>query len=99
MQDDKTRAGKQKSQEQMLELLKTVPLLGVSFDIYKVGDKWEWPLSWVVRTRFYSTNFQKNFEQFLLPTKVEKTRNLWTFLSNVSNKYSVLVTFNTKSAV
>ena len=62
----------------MSEFLKTVRSLGVSLNVYKVGDKWEWTSLLGGEKRLLLNKLPESFERFLPPSRVETTRNLWT---------------------
>ena len=71
----------------MSQFLRTVRSLGVSLNVYKVGDKWEWTSLLGGEKRFLLYKLPENFERFLPPSKVETTRNLWTASINLTLGY------------
>lgn len=63
----------------MSQFLRTVRSLGVSLNVYKVGDKWEWTSLLGGEKRLLLNKLPENFEWFLPPSKL----NFRIFLSKL----------------
>lgn len=61
----------------MTDFLTTVRSLGVSLNVYKVGEKLEWTSLLGGEKRLLLNKLPEKFDRFLPPSKVEKTRSLW----------------------
>jgi len=57
--------------------LDAVSSLGVSLQLYKKNEKWEWTSLLGGEKRILLRKLAELFDKFLPPNKVDKTRNLW----------------------
>ena len=80
LQDDNLNTpSREKKQVHLQDFLAAVRALGISFRVYKVGDKWEWTSLLGNEKQALLRKLPASFEKFLPAARVETTRNLWNF--------------------
>lgn len=102
--DNNSRPSNRKKNEHLEAFLDAVRSLGVSFQVYKKNEKWEWTSLLGGEKRMLLRKLPNLFDQFLPPNKVEKTKSLWINfreLLEILNKEKIgeddIKTFETKA--
>ena len=86
-EDNRNKSGRQRTQVHLQDFLSAVRSLGVSFNVYRFADKWEWTSLLGKEKQTLLRKLPNLFEKFLPAAKVETTQNLW----NVSIVINTLV--------
>ena len=75
--DNRTKTGRQKTQAHLQDFLSTVRSLGITFNVYRLADKWEWTSLLGKEKKILLRKLPNQFEKFLPAAKVEMTQVLW----------------------
>ena len=75
--DNKDKAPKDKDTIHLKEFLATVHSLGVSFNVYRKDNKWEWSSLLGGEKRVLLRKLPELLYKFLPENKIEATKNLW----------------------